>query len=339
MTAKDISIPTTLCLSILLEHNATKTHGVSTELKEVAITGDGFILEQPPTSADNITGEFLDQPSTNGIISEDRLALLDLVGKREAELEELQGQLENLQQEYKKDLASMGERITMALMEKFSFHLPTHGADGALGKEVSGVEPQPQLREDHALGPSIVQGNVSGQLPASEEVSGVEPLPQHREGANTDIGFIDIDDTAGFTYGMDVTIASETCLLVNPVSSHFNCDVHEVLYSNQFKMKRYCFKNSNACMLKRREQLLSDLMNDECMNPNAEEVAMLRWLKPNALFPIALNPLSGSSDALVSDDSYELNAYACVGHNQDNKLHDSENSNACFAEQVLLISD
>jgi len=75
------------------------------------------------------------------------------------------------------------------------------------------------------------------------------------------------------------------------------------------------------------------------MNPNAEEVAMLRWLKPNALFPIALNPLSGSSDALVSDDSYELNAYACVGHNQDNKLHDSENSNACFAEQVLLISD
>jgi len=218
LTAKDISIPTTLCLSSLLEHNASKTHGVSTELKEAAIT------------ADNITGEFLDQPSTNGIISEDRLALLDLVGKREAELEELQGQLENLQQEYKKDLASMGERITMALMEKFSFHLPTHGADGALGKEVSGVEPQ----------------------------------PQHREGANTDIGFIDIDDTAGFTYGMDVTIASETCLLVNPVSSHFNCDVHEVLYSNQFKMKRYCFKNSNACMLQRREQLLSDLMNDKC---------------------------------------------------------------------------
>ena len=27
LTAKDISIPTTLCLSILLEHNATKTHG------------------------------------------------------------------------------------------------------------------------------------------------------------------------------------------------------------------------------------------------------------------------------------------------------------------------
>jgi hypothetical protein len=83
LSAKDISIPTTLCLSILLEHNATKARGVSTELKEAAITGDGFILEQPPTSADYITGEFLDQPSTNGIISEDRLALLDLVGKRE----------------------------------------------------------------------------------------------------------------------------------------------------------------------------------------------------------------------------------------------------------------
>ena len=80
----------------------------------------------------------------------------------------LEEQLENLQKEYKKDLASMGERITMALMEKFSFHhalgKEVSGADGALGEEVSGVEPQPQHREDHALGPSIVQGNVSGQL-------------------------------------------------------------------------------------------------------------------------------------------------------------------------------
>jgi hypothetical protein len=210
-------------------------------------------------------------------------------------LEELQRQLETLQQEYKEDLASMAERITRALMEKLSFH-------HALGKEVSGVEPQPQLREDHALGPSIVQGNVSGQLPASEEVSGVEPLPQHREGANTDIGFIDIDDTAGFTYGMDVTIASETCLLVNLVSSHFNCDVHEVLYSNQFKMKRYCFKNSNACMLKRREQLLSDLMRNSLTDSDFDD----------------------------SEDSYERNSNACIAywHNQEDKLPDSENSNA-----------
>ena len=308
---------------------------MSTELKEAAITGDGFILEQPPTSA--------------GILSGDRLALLELVGKLETELEELQSSsqrnLETLQQEYKEDLAgmtedlaSMTERITMALMEKLSSH-------HAFGKEVSGVEPQPQHREGD---PNTDIGFVASTLEAEEQhcnsnigksAYGCEPQPQHREGDNTDIGFIDIDDTTGFTYGMDVTIASDTCLHVDSVSSHFNCDVHEMLYSNQFKMKRYSFKNSNACMLKRREHLLSDLMNDECMNPNAEEAAMLSWLKPNARFPIALNPLSGSSDALVCEDSYELNANACVGHYQDNKLHDAENSNACFAEQVLLISD
>ena len=86
---------------------------MSTELKEAAITGDGFILEQPPTSA--------------GILSGDRLALLELVGKLETELEELQSSsqrnLETLQQEYKEDkedLASMTERITMALMERHS---------------------------------------------------------------------------------------------------------------------------------------------------------------------------------------------------------------------------
>ena len=59
--------------------------------------------------------------------------------------------------------------------------------------------------------------------------------------------------------------------------------------------------------------MISDMMNDECMNPNAEEAAMLRWLKPNARFPIAL-------------DSYERNSNACLAswHNHEDKLPDSE---------------
>ena len=48
---------------------------------------------------------------------------------------------------------------------------------------------------------------------------------------------------------------------------------------------------------------------------------------------------SGSSDVFVSEDSYEMNANACFWYNQDNRLHDSVNCNACFAGQVPLISD
>ena len=55
------------------------------------------------------------------------MALLDLVSRQRAELEEINGQLENLQQEYKKDLASiekdlasMRDRISAALIEKLS---------------------------------------------------------------------------------------------------------------------------------------------------------------------------------------------------------------------------
>ena len=55
MTAKDISLPTTLCLSILVEQNATKTPSVSTESK--------IILDQPSTNGEMI---ILEQPSTNG---------------------------------------------------------------------------------------------------------------------------------------------------------------------------------------------------------------------------------------------------------------------------------
>ena len=72
MTAKDISLPTILCLSILLEQNATKTPSVSTESKEDFIAGDfldqpstsGIILEQPSTNGVIMTGDFLDQPSS-----------------------------------------------------------------------------------------------------------------------------------------------------------------------------------------------------------------------------------------------------------------------------------
>ena len=78
--------------------------------------------------------------------------------------------------------------------------------------------------------------------------------------------------------------------------SQFNRDVHDEMFCSQLQLKQHRFMNSNACMLKRQAQILSDLMNDECMNPNAEEAAMLRWLNPNARFPIARNSFSGDSD-------------------------------------------
>jgi hypothetical protein len=66
----------------------------------------------------------------------------------------------------------------------------------------------------------------------------------------------------------------------------------EVVYSNQLSMKRYSFQNTEACR-KRHEQVLSELMNDECMNPTREEEILLNLLNPNASFPIAQNYLTG----------------------------------------------
>ena len=78
--------------------------------------------------------------------------------------------------------------------------------------------------------------------------------------------------------------------------SQFSRDVHDEMYCSQLQLKKYMFMNSNACMLKRQEQVLLDLMNDECMIPSAEEVAMFCWLNPHARFPIAQNSFSGDSD-------------------------------------------
>ena len=73
---------------------------------------------------------------------------------------------------------------------------------------------------------------------------------QHREGdPYIDFDCIDIDDTSGFTYGMDVTIASDTCLHANSVG--FNRQ--EVLHSNQL-----CMKNTFSRIRK--------LAGTKCMN-------------------------------------------------------------------------
>jgi hypothetical protein len=223
------------------------------------------------------------------------------------------------------ELAGMEDRITAALMEKFS------SPDVELVKPLAGLCLPACPSQQPPLDPHQLSFAERRQMFSTVVATTLETEEQHCnsnigisayrcEGDNTDIGLIDIDDTTGFTYGLEETIASDTCLHVDSVSSHFNCvcshfncDVHEMLYSNQFKMKRYSFKNSNACTLKRREHLITEMMNDECMNPNDEEAAMLRWLKPNARFPIAL-------------DSYERNSNACLAswHNHEDKLPDSE---------------
>ena len=89
ITAKDISWPQVLCLIDLLDQESAEPESETVAAKPLASLED-----------------FLELPSTNGYIGQ--------------VVEELTVKLENLHTECKKELAGMEDRITAALMEKFS---------------------------------------------------------------------------------------------------------------------------------------------------------------------------------------------------------------------------
>ena len=89
--------------------------------------------------------------------------------------------------------------------------------------------------------------------------------------------------------------------------THFTNDLHDLVYSNQERLKLYNFmktavtdsdfddpedsysKNSDACMnnmhsldIDSPDSFLSDLMNDDCMKLNPEEATVLNLLNYNA---------------------------------------------------------
>ena len=193
ITAKDISWPKVLCLFDLLDQESAEP-----ELETVAA--------KPLASLE----DFLELPSINGDIRQ--------------VLEELTVKLAKLHTDCKKELTGMEDRITAALFAKFS------SPDVELVKPLAGLclPACPSLHPP--LDPHQLSFAERRQMFSTVVATTLETEEQHCnsnigisayrcEGDNTDIGFIDIDDTAGFTYGMDVTIASETCLLVNPNAS------------------------------------------------------------------------------------------------------------------------
>ena len=319
--AKDISWPAVLCLTDLLAHESVEPESETVVAKPLASLE--YVMEQPSTD-----GIILEQPSTNGDIGKMRPAVLSelrelriLVASMRADAD---GQLENLQQEYKKDLASMGDRISAALIEKLSSFNALGNEMGVLSQSGSsniekgfnwnpeavvfsplaarcGTKPEEfhigedvgycataldAVDEDCLAGPGLeddANGGGNGVVAEEPVLSQSGGLP-HRESAS-DRDFFEV------VYSNQSRM-KKYCFNC----SKFNRDMHDVMFCFQLQLKKYRFLNSNACMLKRQEQVLSDLMNDECMNPNAEEADMLRWLNPNARFPFARNCFSGDSD-------------------------------------------
>ena len=92
LALKDISMPKTICLSLLLKLD----------------------LETTP---DDLEPEAVLEPEA---LLEPKVLLLDEVSRRQTGVEELNGMIANLHMEYKKEMAGMGDRIWAALIKQFS---------------------------------------------------------------------------------------------------------------------------------------------------------------------------------------------------------------------------
>ena len=305
VAAKDISRPTVLCLTELL----------ATESAPVAETG--ALLDHEAISK--------------------RLSELKELNER---LENLHKKFKT---DMAKDLAGIGDRITAALFEKYcTVLIPSGGYRTELDRNLTdekfsfnddqGNEQdfKPPL-EPHQLSfadrrqmfsPKVaLDGAISIQTlpsPTTAEPSHCKENEDmlhkgaaHREtsagGYRTELDRNLTDETSATDSDYFVLVFSEQYLKYKMKRycfkrSQFNRQ--EVLYSNQLSMKRYISKNSEVCRNKMHEQVLSELMNDEYMNPTLEEAVMLNWLNPNARFPIAQNAFARSSvDFSFSGDS------------------------------------
>jgi len=265
ITAKDISWPTVLCLTDLS----------APESVQVAET----VICEPLALSDHEA----------------------IISRRLSDLEELNERLAKLHNEFKKDMAKdiagIGDRITAALIEKFSINdagndckrvssqsgdgeeqgqvLSQSGAEEHYGEDADaynafsvgeGVVAAPVQRVLSQSGDGEEQGQVLSQSGAEEE----DML--HKGATHRDTSAIDSD--------YFVLVHSEQYKMKRYwfKRSQFNRDLQEVMYSNQLCMKRYSFKNSEACRNKMHEQVLSDLMKDESMYPTPEEADMLNLL-------------------------------------------------------------
>mgnify|MGYP006148841971 CR=1 FL=1 len=282
--AKEFSRPTVLCLAELLASESVAAKDISRPT--VLCLTELLATESAPVA--------------------ETVALLDheAISKRLSELEELNERLENLHKEFKtdmaKDLAGIGDRITAALFEKFSVNddqgneqdfkppLEPHQLSFADRRQMF----SPKVALDGAISIQTLPSPTTAEPShCKENEDMLHKGAAHRETSATDSDYF-------------VLVFSEQYKMKRYCFKRSQFNRQEVLYSNQLSMKRYIFKNSEVCRNKMHEQVLSELMNDECMNPTLEEAVMLNWLNPNARFPIAQNAFARSSvDFSFSGDS------------------------------------
>ena len=306
---KDISRPTVLCLSDLLE-----------------------------PVADGITGDFMELPSTNDVILElpgEKLlqALHDMKQDLKLALEIERAAIQKTFEEDVVDLAGFKEQITDRVMAEVLDMLPTPG--------------KPPL-DPHQL--SFAERR---QMFSSRVAATVEPEEQH---CNSNIGneFIWNSNATDFSpIFVDFIAAGPGHCKGDDASLQVGADyrdsatdsVFELVYSEQSRLKRYCFKcteylerlepkchkvmysnqdKMKRCSFMKHEQVLSAVVYSD------EECARIRF-----------NLLNDDCMKLTEEELFifnNLSARSASWHDKDG-IDDSCKYNACFSDILPFSSD
>ena len=261
MPAKDISLPTTLYLSILVEAIAAEAPSVTPESKEIIITDD--FLEQPSTN-----GIILEQPSTNGDTDQVRKAALL------SEVRELRLLVESLQ------FRELGLLVESMRADAESMRA---GFQAELKSLSAGVV--------------SAKGLVSTLAAGSESTGSTDRAPIYLQNTGT-------TETIGHTGGLDlVTFCTGTAehvvhspCAVGDVEGDSVCldSVVDEVHLNLQSLRVYSFVRANsdmwnACMtnvypvptvLSEEEcaRIRFKLLNDDCMKLNDEDLCYFACL-------------------------------------------------------------
>ena len=298
---KDISRPTVLCLSDLLE-----------------------------PVADGITGDFMELPSKLPSTSGEKIlqALHDMKQDLKLTLEIERAAIQKTFEEDVVDLAGIKEQITDRVMAEVVDLLPTPGKPPLDPHQLSfaerrqmfssrvaaTVEPEEQHCNSNIGNEFIWNSNATEFSPIFVDFIAAGPGHCKGDDASLQVGADYRDSAADPVFELVYSEQSRLkryCFKRTEYLEQLEPKCHEVMYSNQAKMKRYRFM--------KHEQVLSDeecarirfnLLNDDCMKLTEEELFIFN----------------------------NLSARSASWHDKDG-IDDSCNYNSCFSDILVFSSD
>ena len=306
---KDISRPTVLCLSDLLE-----------------------------PVADGITGDFMELPSTNDVILElpgEKLlqALHDMKQDLKLALEIERAAIQKTFEEDVVDLAGFKEQITDRVMAEVVDMLPTPGKPPLDPHQLSfaerrqmfsssvaaTVEPEEQHCNSNIGNEFIWNSNATEFSPIFVDFIAAGPGHCKGDDASLQVGADYRDSATDSVFELVYSEQSRLkryCFKRTEYLERLEPKCHKVMYSNQDKMKRYSFM--------KHEQVLSAVVYSD------EECARIRF-----------NLLNDDCMKLTEEELFifnNLSARSASWHDKDG-IDDSCKYNACFSDILPFSSD